>query len=132
MFDIKTPDYPILQILVASTDRPLEDDSWDTVYTVPHQGFDDGDVLMFMKAVNPGRTTALWLYEGPPYERVNPKTGKTEMLFSPFDSQYARKVRDAIIIDEGPCEMEKMELLSEAFARGGMTAYNDQLEMFKG
>jgi len=38
--------------------------------------------------------------------------------------------RDLVAVDE-PCATQKMELLSEAFARGGMDAYNEQMMILK-
>jgi|13_taG_2_1085334.scaffolds.fasta_scaffold00296_4 hypothetical protein len=119
--------FPTIHLLVSWTDNPVDDDSWDTSHTLPSQGFTDENAITFADDMGVDKCCALWLYEGPPYvvgvhERI---------LFNPFVSQYVRRVRDAKVIPDGPCEMQKMELLSEAFARGGMTAYNDQRDILK-
>ena len=140
--------------IIAWTNNPIADDSWDRSVSIPDSCKTDAQVLSFLNVPD----AAVFLYEGPDYEgkvvevlheglkcdfpsRYLERRGiKTledvksqglitirEMLFCPLEK--ARQLQEAVVVEDNDDWMEewRREMAMEAGMLHGVDAYNEAM-----
>lgn len=91
----------VRHVLIADTDNPKEDDSWDCKIDLPPPGDSEAIVNLLTQACEAaGKGKAVFVYIGAPYEgrvlhTLCDGTEIRDLLFSPFGTEECIQIKKA-------------------------------------